>query len=410
MLRFWKNLSHLIIAIIACLRFGFPATKMVVIGVTGTDGKTTTSHLIYHILKTAGKKVSLVSTVAAYINGKEYDTGFHVTTPSAWQLQHLMRDAYIGGSEYFVLEVTSHALDQHRVLGSSIDIGLINNVSHEHIDYHKTLDQYRRAKAKILKGVKYSILNIEDANYDYLKNKASGKLVTFALEKKADYNQNKLKLKPRILGKFNLANAIAASSVASILKIDKKIIARAVSSFAGIPGRMEEVLTERKYRIFIDFAHKPNALTHALKAARSLTENKLIVVFGCAGLRDRLKRPMMGEIAAKLADYTVLTAEDPRTEDVRDIINEIATGCLKTKIKEADKKKFTNRLLQNGQKYFWRTPDRQEAINFAIRKLAKEGDLVLICGKGHEKSMCYGKIEYPWDEKKAIQKALYVKI
>lgn len=407
MLRFWKNLNHLLWALFASLRFGFPGRKMMVIGITGTDGKTTTSHLIYHILKSAGKRVSLVSTVAAVINGKTYDTGFHVTTPSPWQLQRLMSEAVLGGSEYFVLEVTSHALDQYRVFGTSIDIGLINNVSHEHIDYHKTLEHYRKAKAKIFKGVKYSVLNKEDKNYNFIKEKVNGKLVTFAVEGEADYTQAKLKLKPHIMGKFNLANSIAAATVGSILDINKKTINHAISNFTAIPGRMEEVVTDNKFKLFIDFAHKPNALEKALEAAREKTKKKLIVVFGCAGLRDSLKRPMMGEIAGKLADYTILTAEDPRTEDVREITGQIVQGILKTQAKEADKRKDLNYYLKNDHKYFWRIADRQEAINFAIRKLAKAGDLVLICGKGHEKSMCYGKTEYPWDEKQAIQKAIY---
>jgi len=402
-----KNFIHLLWALVACIKYGFPGRKMTVIGVTGTAGKTTTSHLIYHILKVAGKKVSLVSTVAAYINGKEYDTGFHVTTPTSWQLQRYMHEAQKGGSEYFVLEVTSHGLDQNRVFGTSIDIGLVNNISHEHIDYHKTLDHYRNAKAKIFSGVKYSVLNKEDNNFEYLKKRANGKLVTFAVRKEADFNADKLHLAPRILGEFNLANSIAAATVASILNIDKATIRRAVSSFSGVAGRMEEVISNAKFKIFIDFAHKPNALQAVLTTARKLTRNKLIVIFGCAGLRDKLKRPMMGEISGKLADYTILTAEDPRTEDVRNIINEIAKGLLKGKIKEANKNKFSVSILSNRQKYFWRIPDRQEAINFAVRKLAKAGDLVLICGKGHEKSMCWGKIEYPWDEKQAIWKALY---
>lgn len=408
MLRFWKNLYHLLEALIACLRFGFPGRKMTVIGITGTDGKTTTSHLIYHILKTAGKRVSLVSSIEAIINGKTYDTGFHVTTPSSWQLQRLMREAGKGGSEYFVLEVTSHALDQHRIFGASIDIGLINNVSHEHIDYHKTLDHYRIAKAKILKGVKFSVLNKDDQNYDFLKTRANGQLVTFSLQKEADYSQNILQLKPKVYGRFNLQNSIAAATVASILQIGPTTIRRAIANFAGIPGRMEEVINDKKFKIFIDFAHKPNALEQVLKAARELTKRKLIVVFGCAGLRDKLKRPMMGEIAGKLADYAIFTAEDPRTEDVRNITNEIILGCLKTSMKEVNKKEDFQKYHSPTKKYFWRIPDRQEAINFCIRKLGQKGDLILVCGKGHEKSMCYGKIEYPWDEKQAILKALYV--
>lgn len=349
-----------------------------------------------------------MSTIEAVINGRNIDTGFHVTTPSSWQLQKFIRQALDGGSEYIILEVTSHALDQHRIFGTSIDIAVINNIFHEHIDYHKTPDNYRNAKAKILKGVKYSILNKDDANYTYLSSKANGKLVSFSInDQDANFNQEKLKLKPLILGDFNLSNSIAAAAVASTIGIESPIIKKAVSDFTGIPGRMEEVKAKKQFRIFIDFAHKPNALEQALKTARTLTAKKIITVFGCAGLRDKLKRPMMGEIAARLADYVVLTAEDPRSEDVRNIIEEIAQGCLKRKINEGNKYKFPASILHNRQKYFWRIPDRQEAINFAIRKIAQKGDLVITCGKGHEKSMCYGKIEYPWDEKQAIMKALY---
>ena len=407
MLRFWKNLIHLVSALLACIYYGFPGNKMTVIGVTGTDGKTTTSHLIYHILKTAGQKVSLVSTIEAIINGTSIDTGFHVTTPSPWEIQKFMKIAVKGGCKYFVLEVTSHALDQNRTVGTSIDIGLINNISHEHIDYHKTLKRYRNAKAKIVRGVKYSILNKDDANFEYLKTKANGKVITFSVTGKADFNSKILKLKPKILGKFNLANCIAASSVAALLKVDRSTIRSAVSSFRGIPGRMEEIKINKDFRVFIDFAHKPNALESALNATRILTKGKLIVVFGTAGLRDKLKRPMMGEIAAKLADWVILTAEDPRTEDVRDIINEISVGCKKENIIEVSKNNFSLRKITNEKKYFVKVPDRQEAINFAIRKVAQKGDLILLCGKGHEKSMCYGKTEFPWDEKLAVNKALY---
>lgn len=383
---------------------------MTVIGITGTDGKTTTSHLIYHILKNAGKKVSLISTVEAYINGKKYDTGFHVTTPSPWELQRFMSYAQKGGSQYFVLETTSHALDQYRVWGSSIDIGLINNVSHEHLDYHRTLDKYRNAKAKILSGVKYSVLNKDDASYEFLKNKAQGRLVTFSLGKGADITQEELKLRPSIIGEYNLRNCVAAVSVGKILHIDDDTLRKAVASFDLVPGRMEEVDLKKPYRVFIDFAHKPNALEEVLKTARTLTKRKLIVIFGCAGLRDRIKRPVMGQISGRLADYTILTAEDPRTEDVRSIINEISKGCTREKIKEANKRNFNSAVLDDKQKYYWKIADRQEAINFGIKKLAQKGDLVIVCGKGHEKSMCWGKTEYPWDEKQAILKAAYGKI
>lgn len=380
---------------------------MTVIGITGTSGKTTTTHLLYEILKAAGKKVSMISTIQAVISRKKYDTGFHVTTPSAWKLQKLMKQAVSGNSEYFILEVTSHGLDQHRVFGTSIDIGLITNIVHEHLDYHGSLDSYREAKAKIISGVQYAVLNKDDDSFGYLRKKAGGKIVTFAIDSMADYRLSDFEFRPRIPGKFNLYNCLAASAVAMILKIDKKIIKKTVSKFEGIKGRMEEVENDQGVRIIIDFAHKPDALREALQTARTFTKNKLIVLFGCAGLRDRLKRSMMGKIAANYADYAVLTSEDPRTEDVRDIIKEIANGCIKSGMTERYKRDKENKFLTDGNKYFWRIPDRQEAINFAIRRIAKRGDTLILCGKGHEQSMCYDTNEYPWDEREAVGKALY---
>lgn len=402
-----KNFFHFFWAIFSSLFYIYPGRKMSVIGITGTDGKTTTATLIYHILKSAGKRVSLISSISARINGKSFDTGFHVTTPRPWTLQKLMRQAKKGGSEYLVLEVTSHALDQYRILGASIDIGIITNISHEHLDYHKSLDKYREVKAKILRGVKYSILNRDDPSYKYLISKASGKVVTYGINSPSDFTPKNTKFKTKLLGIFNQYNCLAAAAAAKLIGIDDEIINNAIHDFPGISGRMEEIKADKRFKIYIDFAHKINALKNALSTARNMTVNKLIVVFGCAGLRDHLKRPIMGAIAAEIADYAILTAEDPRTEDVREIIKQIARGCMEKSMIEADKSMKSRKELKSGNKYFWRIPDRQEAINFAIRKLSGQGDVILICGKGHEQSMCYGRTEYPWDERGAVFKALY---
>lgn len=403
-----KNLYHLLMAALAFLYYGKPAGKMTVIGITGTDGKTSTTHLVYHMLKTAGLPVSYISSVEANIMGKTLDTGFHVTTPSPWQIQNMIRQALDAGSRYLVLEVTSHALDQHRVLGTSIDIALVTNVSHEHLDYHKTLDNYLRTKAGILKGARYSVLNRDEANYKFLVKHASGKIISYSLDKKSAVPKYSNQGNPRLLGKFNRYNILAAASVARILKIKDESIIRAIRSFPGIPGRLEEVKSRRAFRIYIDFAHKINALENVLSTMKKNTKGRLIAVFGSAGLRDRTKRPLMGEVAARFADLTVLTAEDPRTEDVRMIIDAIGEGCLRRKAVLLDKSQLPSGRA-SGVRYFYKIPDRQEALNFAVRKLARKGDVVIACGKGHEKSMCYGNVEYPWDEKQAIIKALYGK-
>ena len=400
-----KNIYHLLSALLAACLYRFPGKSMTVIGITGTDGKTSTTHMITHILKTAGLPSSFISTVEAKIGDQRTDTGLHVTTPSPFRLQQLMSQAKKAGSRYLVLEVTSHALDQFRAYGSSIDIALITNISHEHIDYHKNLQNYINAKAKILTGAQYAILNKDDRNFSFLKKRVRGRLVTYA-KKKADFTFSDFEMPQIPFGEFNKYNMLAAACVAVVVGVNKKTIEKALKSLPEIPGRLEEIKSSKKFRIFIDFAHKPNALEQVLTAVSSFTPGKIIAVFGCAGLRDRLKRPMMGEIAAQMADYTILTAEDPRTEDARAIINQIAQGLLRKKIAEAQKS-GSKYLIDRSKKSFFKIADRQEAINFALKNLAKGGDTVVICGKGHEKSMCYQHTEYPWDETLAVNKALY---
>src|SRR3989338_1213835 len=405
-MQFLKNLAHLLTAILACFYYRFPGRSLTVVGITGTDGKTTTSSLVYHILASAGLPVALVTTVGANIGNKFYDTGFHVTTPSPFSLQRLMRRAVKSGSRYLVLEVTSHALDQFRTLGTPINIALITNISHDHLDYHRTFNSYKNAKAKILRGGGIAVLNRDDKNYDYLRKRTKRKIISFSLKDKADYTYKDFPFRSLLFGNFNKYNILAAFAVSDLLGVEEKTIYGAIAGFEGVPGRLENIKNKRRINIFIDFAHKPNALKEVILAVRTKTEGKTIVVFGCAGLRDRLKRPIMGEIAATHADYTVITAEDARTEDVRVIINQIAEGCLRKNVKEMKKIQYGRKNRPEGKIHF-KIPDRQEAINFAIRDLAKTGDTVIVAGKGHEKSMCYGKIEYPWDEKKAILKALY---
>lgn len=407
MIRSIKNVYHFFTAVVASIRFGFPGRSMTVIAVTGTSGKTTTAHLIYSILKASNKRVSLLSTVEAVINGKSYDTGFHVTTPTSWNLQRFMKEAKLGGSEYFVLEVSSHGLDQRRIFGSSIDIAVVTNIAHDHIDYHGSRESYRRAKAKIFQGAAYAVLNADDENTNFLKREIRSHIVTYGLTTISDVSGRDSISSPILLGTYNTYNILAAVAVSKILQLPPKAVEKAIMQFSGISGRLEKIETGQNFEVYIDFASKPNALQAVLETGRIMTRNKLIVLFGCAGLRDRLKRPMMGEIAAKHADFTILTAEDPRTEDVRDINNQIAKGFIQAGVREADRRREISYYRSLGKSYFWKIPDRQEAINFAIRKLARAGDTILVTGKGHEKSMCYGKIEYPWDEYKAIQKALY---
>lgn len=386
---------HLPTAVLANLIYGFPSRKMIVIGVTGTDGKTTTVNMIYQILKAAGKKVSMVSTINAEIAGKSYDTGFHVTNPDPMMLQRFIKMATQAGEEMLVLEVTSHGLDQYRAWGVHFDVGVITNITHEHLDYHKTWENYFQAKSKLIKQVKLAILNRAEDHYGRLRGLTSGKVVSFGLNKQADFNPVKFPFKLAIPGQYNVLNALAASAVAVHFDVDSKIIKQTLEHFSSLEGRMNEIQNSRGIKIIVDFAHTPNALKEALQALKPLTTGRLIAVFGAAGARDVEKRALMGEISARYADLTVITAEDPRGE--LDQINaQILEGAQKAK----------GELGRN----VYIEGDRGKAIEMAINKLAKKGDTVGIFGKGHEKSMNYsGKFEEPWSDHEAVQKALRAK-
>lgn len=385
---FW----HFPVAILANIINGFPSRKIKVVGVTGTDGKTTTTNMIYQILKTAGKNVSMVSTINAVIGEKKYDIGFHVTSPHSFTVQKFLRQAVKAKSEFMVLEVTSHALDQHRFLGVKFDIGIITNITHEHLDYHKSFQNYLNAKAKLIKKVRIAVLNHDEKHFKKLSKKTSGSVVSFGFSKEADFNPNKFPINVSIRGRFNILNGLAASAATINSGVNSKDIKLALKTLRSLEGRMQQISNSKGIKIMIDFAHTPNALEQALKALKVETQGKVISVFGCAGERDIEKRFLMGEIASRLSDLVVITAEDPRGK-IDEINAQILEGAEKTG-GVLDKNVFI-------------INDRQKAIEFAINILAKKGDTVGIFGKGHEKSMNLdGKKELPWSDQLAVEKAL----
>lgn len=415
-----KNYYHWLQALAAALFFGFPSKKLIVIGVTGTDGKTTTVNMIYHVLKHSGCQVSLISSVNAKIGDKSYETGFHVTTPDPWDIQKFLRKAVDAKSEYFVLEATSHGLDQNRLAFANFKIGVVTNITHEHLDYHKTWPNYAAAKAKLFKNVDFSILNYDDKkSFEFLKNRVDGKILTYSQKNLSDFNLKNFPIKLKLNGDYNLSNALAAAAVCSAANIDKKKIIAALANFAGVVGRMEEVDLGQDFKIIVDFAHTPNSLEQALKTLRSLRSNvkgqmsKVICVFGSAGERDQTKRPLMGQVADKFADIIVLTAEDPRSEKPEDICRQIMSGIKKKQGLRPSGLKQSLRssppgadvgLKKEGKDLFI-IPDRKEAIQFAIN-LAKKNDTVAIFGKSHEKSMTYDHKDYPWDEFATVKAAI----
>lgn len=400
---------------------GFPARKLTVIGVTGTDGKTTTSNLIYQILVAAGLRAGMISTVNAVIGDQVVDTGFHVTTPEAPDVQRYLRQMVNAGLTHVVLETTSHGLSQHRVTSCEYDIAVVTNVTHEHLDYHGTYENYLAAKGRLFEmlsetadkpggNIRLGVLNRDDHSFGYLDRLPMPHKVTYSLEKGADLYPEEVRHSPggleftavgkdfrvpvacRLVGNFNLSNCLAALSVAIFgLRIDPATAARGIAALPGVPGRMEVIDLGQVFTAIVDFAHTPNGLARALETARDLTHGRVIAVFGSAGLRDREKRHMMAEIAARSADISILTAEDPRTESLDAILAEMSAAAAAHGGVEG--------------KTFYRVPDRGAAIRMAVR-MAQPGDLVIACGKGHEQSMCFGTVEYAWDDRTAMRAAL----
>jgi UDP-N-acetylmuramoyl-L-alanyl-D-glutamate--2,6-diaminopimelate ligase len=420
------NDGRLALAQLSAAYYEFPARELTVIGVTGTDGKTTTANLIFAILQAAGVQTGMISTVNAQIGERILDTGFHITTPEAPDVQRYLSEMVAAGMTHVVLEATSHGLAQKRVAACEFDLAVVTNITHEHLDYHDSYEAYRSAKGRLFTQLaetypkkqgnsRLAVLNRDDDSYTFLKNLVRDLApkvqdVAYGLQSGSDLRGEEIEIHPRgirftarggemplviesgLIGAYNVSNCLAAISVTALgLGVEGKFVQQGISAKQSIPGRMEVIDLGQDFLAIVDFAHTPNALKRALQTSQQLSKGKVIAVFGSAGLRDKAKRRMMAEISAQLADLTVLTAEDPRIESLDDILAEMAEGARG----------------QGGLegKSFWRVPDRGEAIRFALQ-LANPEDIVISCGKGHEQSMCFGEIEYPWDDRIAMRSAL----
>ena len=392
-----------------------PGRKLTVIGVTGTDGKTSTVNLIYHLLRAAGRKAGMISTVNAVIDDEVLDTGFHVTTPEAPDVQRYMAQMVQAGVEICILESTSHGLAQHRVTACEFDLAVVTNITHEHLNHHNnSLEEYRRAKARLFDTLAQqgAVLNIDDWSYGFLRRRIQGRIpiTGYGLAAGAEVRAENIALYPDatrfevilqgqrhvaetpLIGAFNVSNILAALATTVVgLGADARPALAALRALSGVPGRMERIDAGQPFTAIVDFAHAPNALRRALETVRALTDRRVIAVFGCAGLRDVEKRTMMGHIAAELADITIITAEDPRTEDLDAIIDTTARAMRAKGAVEGI--------------HFHRLPDRGRAIHLAVQ-LALPGDVVIALGKGHEQSMCFGETEYLWDDRQAMRAAL----
>ncbi len=415
-----KNIYHLFQAILANVWYGFPSRKLKVIGVTGTDGKTTTVQMISRILEEAGHKVAVASTINFKIGGKEWVNDTKFTTLSSWRLQKHLREAAREGCEYAIVEVTSHALDQNRVWGAGFQVAVVTNITREHLDYHRTMEEYAKAKEKLFemvsrneKSVSIVNLNSKFAN-EFLKHKAKKRYgyavrnheseitnrdleIIKAEDIKLEIGQSEFKIQDtkfriRVAGEFNVENALAATCVGLSQDIPLNKISQALAGIKGVPGRMERIENDRGFEIIVDYAVTPDALKKLYDYVRDSKKegSHVIAVFGSCGERDRGKRPIMGEIVARAADYAIVTNEDPYNEDPQKIIDEVFAGVKK--YKEEGKEAF--RIL-----------DRREAIKKALR-LAKREDIIVVTGKGAEEMMAVGHKRIPWNDPKVIREVL----
>lgn len=402
-----KNVYHLLQAVIASVVYQFPSRTLCVVGVTGTDGKTTTTAILYQVLKASGYNVAMISTVGAAIGETVESVGFHVTTPSPFALQKYLFQAKKAGVTHVILEVTSHALDQKRVWGISFAVAVVTNVTHEHLDYHNTYEDYVRAKAMLLRVAKVAIINADDVSYRFLVPYLNErKYSTYGMySKDAVLTPKKFPFQTNLIGEFNRYNCLAAIAVLRQLLVSDDSIRKALLTIKAPIGR-QDIVYDKDFRVIVDFAHTPNAFAKVLPEIRKQTKGRLIHVFGSAAKRDETKRPLMGKQSAASADIIVLTAEDPRGESIQAISNQIAKGIDAT-FARVDKQTY-KQILQKHTKILFSIPDRKEAIVFAL-SLAREGDCVITTGKSHEASMNYGKGEEPWDEYKVIEEGLHTR-
>ncbi|GAC1431004.1 MAG: UDP-N-acetylmuramoyl-L-alanyl-D-glutamate--2,6-diaminopimelate ligase [Ktedonobacteraceae bacterium] len=408
------------LADLACAFYSYPAQQLCTIGVTGTDGKTTTSNLITTIFEATGLRTGLMTTANFKMPAQEWENTTRQSTLEAVEIQQLLRQMVDAEVTHAIIEATSHGLALQRVHGCDFDVGVVTNITQEHLDFHKTLDAYQRAKARLFemldpsqnKGLgcrSVAILNRDDRSYDILKPYCRVPILDYGLDTPAAVRAVDVQLQAhstrfrvllpdaeqiietQLVGRFNVSNCLAAITTAYSQGVPLDAIVRGLASVKGVTGRMESINEGQPFAVIVDYAHTADSLAKVLATLRPLTTGKLMVVFGSAGERDVQKRPIMGRIAAQMTDFFVITDEDPREEDREKILHEIAVGA------EAIGK-------QQGQDFLC-IADRTEAIRSAIAH-ADAGDTLVLAGKGHEQSIIVGREKLPWDDRRVARDLL----
>ena len=389
--------------------FGRPSEQLTVIGVTGTDGKSTVTALAAEALRACRRHPGQIGTVFTGIFDDLEPNLARATTPEALELQELLARMVEAGNDSVVMEATSHGLALERTRNCRFDVGVVTNVTSEHLEFHGTVEAYRAAKARLVEEAPIAVLNAADPSFGYFRERARDRVLTYGIDVGADLRAGDLRadaagttfhleaprwqgeVRVALPGTFNVANALAALGVVEALELDVHHAAGALEVTAGVPGRMERVDAGQPFTVIVDYAHTTDSLRKVLELLRPLTAGRLIVAFGSAGERDPTKRAPMGRVAAELADLVIVTDEDPRLEDPRAINEQIAEGARAAGARDGET--------------LWVIDDRREAIGHAIG-LARAGDVVLLAGKGHEQSMFHGTEARPWDDRTAARAAL----
>ncbi len=408
---------------VAALLNGSPSMRMEVIGVTGTDGKTTTTSLIDAILSAGGRRTGLMSTVDFKIGETRWANNSRFTTLEAPEVQSLLKRMTDENVECAIVETTSSGLALYRVWGTAYDVAVVTNITLEHLEVHGTLEAYRRAKAMLFEAVdpdqrkaldftieKACVLNADDTSFEYLKPFCRAPILSYGIDAEADVFADELDLgadgsrfrvrlpdgarfvvETPMVGRYNVSNCLAAIAVGYLHGLSPETMVTALRTFGGVSGRMERVSAGQPFTVVVDYAHTPDSLEKVLRVLRPLTAGRLIALFGSAGERDRVKRPLMGSVAARLADFAVITDEDPRGEDAASILHEIAAGA-------------EEEGAHDGERYVC-VVGRRDAIATAFG-MARPGDTVLLAGKGHEQSIFIGSEKLPWDDRKVAREVL----
>ncbi len=406
---------HWLQAVVCSLRYGRPAKNLRVIGVTGTNGKTTTSFMIWKMLNEAGHKTGLLTTVGWSEDGKNLHAQVaHMTTEKVSILNRRMRAVADAGAEFLVLEVTSHALAQYRILGVPIEIAVFTNLTHEHLDYHKTMKKYRKAKLKLFKKSQYGVVNADDSSaIFFMESYAYGDIITYGIgqgdlrateveldakgvkytchdmRQKRENASGDIKIETQIPGKFNVYNSLAAVGVGKRVKLSDAEIANGIKALEAVEGRMTRVREGQDFEVIVDYAHAPDALENVFQSVRA--DGRIISVHGGAGQRDNSTRAIRGEILGKNSDIVIITEDDSRDEDPREIAEMFVEGAEKAgKVREKD---------------LFVVIDRREAIKKAVG-MAKKGDVVLVLGKGHEKTILRKDGAHAFEDEKVVREEL----